>query len=307
MNKVYFFAYFKWGRLDLNMQYCVELSTMPSLFSLYRKIFFGRKPGWDQGLLPQIHVTCPNVTLSAEKVAQYAKVCRYEFDGKLLPVTYLHVLAFRLQAEIFTHAKVTFPLLGMIHLRNQIVCHRVLSIDDIYDFECDLLSSRVTDVGLEFDLVSKVHVAGELVWESVSTYLYRVDRPGRRARPPKTNGMEWQNPINWHLNEDLGRRYAKASGDFNLIHLHPLLSKRFGFDRVLVHGMWSKARCVAELASSIGSRPCRIDVTFKLPLFMPADVSFSAAEAETGFVFELRDIRGRRPYLSGELSFISES
>lgn len=288
------------------MPYCVELNTMPSLFSLYRKIFFGRKPGWDKKLLPNISVSCNNVSLSSEKVAQYAKVCRYQFDGKHLPVTYLHVLAFRLQAEIFTHQQVTFPLLGMIHLRNQITCHHELSVHDIYDFKCQLSSSRISEVGLEFDLVSQVFIQNELVWESVSTYLYRIEQPGRRARPPKTNGMEWQDPVHWHLNDDLGRRYAKASGDYNLIHLHPLLSKRFGFDRVLVHGMWSKARCVAELTASIGSRPCTIDVTFKLPLFMPADVSFSSMEAEKGFVFELRDIRGRRPYLSGELSFIDE-
>ena len=287
------------------MQYCVELSTMPSLFSLYRKIFFGRKPGWDKQLLPRIRVTCSKVALSDEKIAQYSSVCNYPFDGKFLPITYLHVMAFRLQAEIFTHSKITFPLLGMIHLRNQITCHRKLLKDEIFDFECHLETSRITDPGLEFDLVSKVYVDGELVWNSVSTYLYRTEQHGRRARPPKANNMEWENPVEWYLNDALGRRYAKASGDYNLIHLHPLLSKRFGFDRVLVHGMWSKARCVAELAPFIGNRPCTVDVTFKLPLFMPANVTFASTKNETGLIFELRDQRGRRPYLSGELSFLS--
>lgn len=287
------------------MQYCVELNSMPSLFSLYRKIFFGRKPGWNKQPLPHIWVGCANVSFSRENIAQYAKVCNFNFDGKHLPITYLHVLAFRLQAEIFTHSGITFPLLGMIHLRNSITCYRQVFVTEVGDFSCELTGSRESDAGLEFDLISKVHVAEELVWESVSTYLYRIERTGRRVRPPKSNGMAWANPLHWHLNEDLGRRYAKASGDFNLIHLHPLLSKRFGFDRVLVHGMWSKARCIAQLQNNHEFKPCTFDVTFKIPLFMPADVSFSAIESENGKIFELRDLRGRRSYLSGELRYLN--
>lgn len=90
---------------------------MPSLFSLYRKIFFGRKPGWDQQPLPYIKVSAPNVQVSEAKVSQYAQVCGFNFDGKILPPTYLYVMAFRLHAVIFTHDGITFPLLGMIHLK----------------------------------------------------------------------------------------------------------------------------------------------------------------------------------------------
>ncbi|WP_261925021.1 MaoC family dehydratase [Shewanella sp. NFH-SH190041] len=278
---------------------------MPSLFSLYRKIFFGRKPGWDGQPLPHIKVSCDNIHLSVANVAQYAKVCGFDFDGKRLPVTYLHVQAFRLQAYIFIHPGITFPLLGMIHLRNTISSYRTLNVDETYRLECQLQSSTETDSGLEFALISKAFVADELVWESTSTYLYRIEKTGRRARPPKAMPMDWDKPVRWQLSEDLGRRYAKASGDYNLIHLHPLLSKRFGFDRVLIHGMWSKARCIAEMMPAISHRPCCVDVAFKLPLFMPAEVTFAAeANGDDAIRFELRDGRGRRAHLSGELTFL---
>ncbi|WP_407695900.1 MULTISPECIES: MaoC family dehydratase [Shewanella] len=277
---------------------------MPSLFSLYRKIFFGRKPGWDGQSLPQIEVSCAPQTLSADKVAQYAEVCGFEFDGEHLPLTYLYVMAFRLHAVIFTHQAITFPLLGMIHLKNRISRYRPLKISEAYRLDCALTHSELTDAGLEFELVSKAYVGDELVWEAHSVYLYRMESAGRRARPPKGNDMAWDQPQHWQLGEDLGRRYAKASGDYNLIHLHPLLSKRFGFDRVLAHGMWSKARCTAALMDKIGQRPCTLDVSFKLPLFMPAEVSFAAEPMAEGVRFELRDQKGRRPHLSGELHFL---
>ncbi|HSG62690.1 MAG TPA: hypothetical protein VLA24_14775, partial [Pseudomonadales bacterium] len=143
------------------MEHCVELKAMPSLFSLYRKIFFGRKPGWDQQALPSIDVTVPNVRLSALKVEQYAKVCGFEFDGRVLPPTYLYIMAFRLHAVIFTHGAITFPLLGMIHLKNSITQYRTTAVDEAFDIECALTSSTMTDSGLEFELASKVFVDGE--------------------------------------------------------------------------------------------------------------------------------------------------
>ena len=284
--------------------YSIELKAMPSLFSLYRKIFFGRKPGWNEQPLPRIYVSVSNISLSQDKVAQYSSVCGFDFDGTTLPMTYMYVMAFRLHAVIFTHDGITFPLLGMIHLNNSISQYRMLNVDEKFDIECALTSSTVTDSGLEFDLVSKAFVDGELVWESLSTYLYRIENGKRRIRPPKANAMAWESPEAWSLADDLGRRYAKASGDYNLIHLHPVLSKRFGFDRVLAHGMWSKARCIAQMMPQIGERPCKVEVAFKLPLLMPADVTFDSEADEDDLVFELRDKRGRRPHLSGKISFL---
>ena len=162
---------------------------MPSLFSLYRKIFFGRKPGWDQQPLPQIKVTAPHVTVSEAKVSQYAQVCGFQFDGKVLPPTYLYVMAFRLHAVIFTHDWITFPLLGMIHLKSRIQVYRPVTVDETFSLECALTTSRETDSGLEFEFVSKAFVGEELVWESLSTYLYRIDVAGRRVRPPKAIDM----------------------------------------------------------------------------------------------------------------------
>ncbi len=287
----------------MNNAYCVELDAMPSLFALYRKIFFGRKPGWDQQPLPQIKVSAANVSLSELNVRQYAKVCGFEFDGHVLPPTYLYTMAFRLHASIFIHDGITFPLLGMIHLKNRIQVYRPATVEEVFTVECTLTTSRETDSGLEFELVSKAFVGEELVWESLSTYLYRIEIAGRRVRPPKALEMAWDSPQSWELDEDIGRRYAMASGDYNLIHLHPMLSKRFGFARVLAHGMWSKARCMAELMPDIGARPFVVDVTFKLPLLMPAEVGFGYEKNADKWVFELRDSKGRRPHLSGELQF----
>lgn len=288
----------------MSHDYAIELKAMPSLLSLYRKILFGRKPGWDQKPLPNIYVQASNVIASPEKIRQYAEVCGFDFDGSILPPTYLYVWAFRLHATIFTHKAVTFPLLGMIHLKNSISAFRPVRADENLTVQCELTDSRHTDSGLEFDLVSKVFVADELVWQALSTYLYRIESTGRRTRPPKASAMAWENVQQWRLTEDLGRRYAKASGDYNLIHLHPLLSKRFGFERILAHGMWSKARALSQLMPHIGERAFQVDVEFKLPVFMPSEVTFAFESIDNGKSFEMRDAKGRRPHLHGSVTYL---
>lgn len=288
----------------MSHDYAIELKAMPSLLSLYRKILFIRKPGWDQQPLANIYVQTSNVVLSQDKIAQYATVCGFEYDGVTLPPTYLYVLAFRLHAMVFTHKALTFPLLGMIHLKNSISVFRPVKASEVLSVQCELSTSRTTEAGLEFELVSKVYVGDELVWQALSRYLYRIESAGRRTRPPRASAMAWENVQQWQLTEDLGRRYAKASGDYNLIHLHPLLSKRFGFERVLAHGMWSKARCLSQLMPTIGDRPFQMDVEFKLPVFMPSEVTFAFENIDNGKRFEMRDIKGRRPHLQGVISYL---
>ncbi len=73
---------------------------------------------------------------------------------------------------------------------------------------------------------------------------------------------------------DIGRRYGAVSGDRNPIHLYPLSAKLFGFKRQIAHGMWSKARCLAELQNQLPEDAFTVDVQFKLPMFVPATVKF---------------------------------
>ena len=53
------------------------------------------------------------------------------------------------------------------------------------------------------------------------------------------------------LPKALGRQYAMLGGDFNPIHIHSSLARLMGFKEMLIHGMYNKARCIAELEKKI--------------------------------------------------------
>ena len=109
--------------------------------------------------------------------------------------------------------------------------------------------------------------------------------------------------------ENIGRQYAKVSGDYNPHHLSSFFAKFFGFKRAIAHGMWSLARVVASLDKEFGIHDfAMVEAAFKLPIFMPATTTlgyenqYNTEHQNTTIVrFELRDKQKELPHLKGTL------
>ena len=97
---------------------------------------------------------------------------------------------------------------------------------------------------------------------------------------------------------DIGRRYGAVSGDRNPIHLHGWSAKLFGMPRPIAHGMWLKARCLAELEVDAAGRVLRRRA------LQAAAVPARAGRVRraTAAAFEVRDASSGKPHLSGTLS-----
>jgi hypothetical protein len=72
-----------------------------------------------------------------------------------------------------------------------------------------------------------------------------------------------------------------------------------GFPRPIAHGMWSKARCLAGLEGRLPDA-YTVDVSFKLPILLPATVAFSADLGAA--TFALHDARSGKPHLAATLT-----
>jgi acyl dehydratase len=210
-------------------------------------------------------------TLSVDPVAlaHYAHVCGFTLRDEL-PPTYPHVLAFPLHIELL--AKAPFSAVGVVHIANRIVQHRPLLLGEELTLSASVSELRPHRRGRQFDFVSSARVGDELVWEDVSTNLKRGDGDESLPREPAFEAP----PVtaHWRLPDDLGRRYAAVSGDSNPIHMHALAAKAFGFPRAIVHGMWTKARCLAALRLPDAFA---VDVRFKKPILLPSRVTFGEA------------------------------
>ena len=203
------------------------------------------------------------------------------------------MLAFPLAMELLT-GPFPFSPLGLVHVANRIEQLRPLTADERLDLRLWAADLRAHDRGRSFDVLAEASVDGEVVWRDVSTYLHRESKGGGggrdRAEPPPPAAI-------WAVPGDIGRRYAAVSGDSNPIHLRNVTAKALGQPGAIAHGMWTKARCLAALESTLPGA-YTVDVRFKLPLRIPGRVAFSAGDG----AFAVHDARSGKPYLEGTIS-----
>ncbi|MGH3414382.1 MAG: MaoC family dehydratase [Marmoricola sp.] len=249
------------------------------------------------GDLPDLTLHRHDVGIDQHHAAAYAEVCGFE-PSQHLPLTYPHMLAFGLHMQIMTDPSFPYPAVGTVHLGNTIHQHRPIAPEERLDVTASAQNLRPHPKGTLFDLVTTVASAGETVWESTSSYLRvgRGDESAKAERPPfdvvPGNGVQWRLPGN------LGRHYAAVSGDRNPIHLYPLTAKAFGFPRQIAHGMWSKARCVAAIATRLPD-DVTVEVEFKKPILLPGTVDFGSRLVDGGIDFSLTRPKDGKPHLVG--------
>ncbi|WP_411381302.1 MaoC family dehydratase [Pseudomonas sp. MPB26] len=257
------------------------LDTAPFLPPLYWRAALKRKI--TGSTLPEQGLRCP-VSINPTQVAAYRKVCGFA-DSPMLPATYPHILAFGLQMQLLTDQRFPFPLLGLIHLSNRIRIHRPLGGVSELSVGVHAQNLKPHPKGATFDLVTTVEDALGLLWEADSRMLCRgvklEGEPGSDVvQPSPTQVSEL---TRWNAPADIGRRYARVSGDYNPIHLSALTAKLFGFPQAIAHGLWNKARTLAALGEHLPAANIEIDVAFKKPVRLPGAVTLlSSAPGSAG-------------------------
>lgn len=259
--------------------------------------------------MPALRLVRPDVALDPEQIGRYARVCGF-IPEHGVPVTFPHVLAFPLHLMLLTDPSFPWPAVGLVHLANTVWLRRALSVGQSLRIEVESGPLVAHEKGQAFTLHTRIYRRGEAVWDGDSVYLKRAAR-GHAVNVLPAPNTEPRAPApllareaRWQLPTQLGRDYAKASGDFNPIHLHTLSAKAFGFPRAIAHGMWTLGRTLAALQPSKTLAAARAHADFKLPIFLPGETTlWSAAPSPTRRDFEVRDLAGDKPHLRGQFEW----
>ncbi|KRP72499.1 MULTISPECIES: MaoC family dehydratase [Pseudomonas] len=263
------------------------LDSTPSLLPLYWRAALKRKI--TGSTLPERGWRC-RVHVDPKAVAAYRKVCGFT-DSPMLPATYPHILAFGLQLQLLTDKAFPFPLLGLVHLNNRIRIHRPLG--GVGDVSIGVYAHNLQPhaKGATFDIATVVEDALGLLWEAQSQMLCRGVKLEGQA---PNNSVLAPGPLNeltrWKAPTDIGRRYARVSGDYNPIHLSAPTAKLFGFPQAIAHGLWNKARTLAALGEHLPAANIEIDVEFRKPVRLPSEVILRSSAAGSSGEWELKGV-----------------
>src|SRR4051794_26238371 len=298
------------------------LDSSPSILPLYARAALPMIPG--ASLLPFVpggggeipdglDLELTGVAAKPDDVAAYARVCGFALRDQL-PPTYPHMLAFPLHMAVMSDGSFPFGAVGLVHVENSIAQKRPIGIDEEMTIRVRPTKLQPHPKGKTFSLQTEVLVEGEVVWESTSTMLrrgsgngenadvsaMRKEGPSQRATGVDSLDADAPAAAEWKLPADLGRRYAAVSGDRNPIHMHSLTAKPPGSPGATAHGMWTKARALAQLESELPAS-FEVEVRFRKPVLLPARAVFAEEGRGKEILFAVRDARKATPHLEGRV------
>lgn len=302
-----------------------HFSALPKPHTTYANIIksllpIGESEKASKDQLPTATYTVDTLTIDQDNLADYRKICGFAANG-YVPATYFAVLSQSLQMNMMVKEPFPFTMLGLVHIDNSVTQYRRIKDTATFKMTVNFANLKDHPKGQQFDFMTKVYEGEELVWEGTSTYLSRQKTANRNAGEGADTAKDNnKKPVNdfikpaldendihvfFEVPEDIGRRYAFISGDFNLIHLHPLSARAFGFPKAIAHGMWSKAKCLAQF----GELPekFRADVAFKLPILLPSEVELIGKydNRDEDIDFWLLSAKNAKPHLIGVVHDLS--
>ena len=275
-------------------------SQLPKPYLAYPKVIQGlifKKPKGEK-VLPQVEYVVDSFKVDQKHLKAYNEVCGFKNNG-YIPAIYLAVLSQSLQMHMMTQEAFPFAILGLVHIRNQIKQTRKVGVNEQLMLSCKFGEVQAHDKGSQFDFITTAKVGNEVVMQGITTYLARQKTNGKvTAKVTESKAPAYEMQAEWNVSENTGRRYALTSGDFNLIHIHAITAKAFGFKQAIAHGMWSKAKALASLMLPDSYEA---DVWFKLPMYLPSKVEFLTANEGKDIEFLIRNSKNQKPHVSGRI------
>lgn len=228
----------------------------------------------------------PQRTSSTKATAEVSAVSRFAAatglpQTNIAPAPFLHTLGFLPSMELMTAPDFPVPVLGMVHVFNRFTQHAPVPVGADVTLEVAVGHPFKRNEGTELDVTVTGRVDGAVAYEDVSTYYARGVRlpeatetaPERRLELPAGSAV-----ASWKFQSGIGERYARVSGDYNVIHLNSLAAKAFGFPKTIAHGMYTASRAFAQ--SAVRADSFTWDVQFAKPILVPgrADVVVERSE-----------------------------
>lgn len=216
-------------------------------------------------------------------------IAAFRSPGSVAPPFYPATWELGLALEMFAGLDDPLPLGPMVHVSTDMVWTRPIRPGEAVRCRVELERVERVKRGLRLTVLSRNWMgAGQLCCQGTSTFMVRLPRRDgdeRAAEPPRDTAPEtgWTELDSWALPAGAGRRYARASGDYNPIHLWPWTARPFGFRAPILHGFAIAARAAHALIerrlSGDAAALRRMRIAFRAPLPLPSTAELRVSDA----------------------------
>lgn len=225
------------------------------------------------------------------------------------PLTFFYLLAQRAHLSVMLSKSFPWPILGMVHVANKMEWLDAVDMASPFEVQVTIQFPPRAATRKRIRPLYRVEFLQNDICVVRCESTYQVGSSGkpskgRRSRHEQLDLSQWQQLNIWDLDASLGRRYARLSGDYNPIHLHPWLSRWFGFNQPIIHGMYSVARLQADIEKKHGQSMRMLDVSFKRPLALP-NQAVSHIQPQLGHCM-VTDASGSKSFVEGSFRLLGQ-
>ncbi|HEV2149349.1 MAG TPA: MaoC/PaaZ C-terminal domain-containing protein, partial [Longimicrobiaceae bacterium] len=247
-----------------------------------------------------------------------ARIAAFEGPGAVAPPVFHATWETGAALELLTQVAESIPSFGgVVHLESETVPLRPLRPEDRYRCRVELEGTEEDPRGVSLRVSARNwNGAEQLCSEGSARFLVRTREAARAGPKPKgareTGGAAaaeaegWAELARWSLGSGAGRRYARASGDYNPIHLWGWTARPFGFRRPVLHGYCTEAMVAHALVERLfrGDPTAlrRLRIAFRAPLLLPARACLLVREAEGRRSFRVSAVDGEKTFAEGEFT-----
>jgi acyl dehydratase len=231
--------------------------------------------------------------ISRQHLSEYISDLKF-LENQKIPITYLYLFAQRAQLALMLDDRFPFPVMGMIHVSNELTWFAEPDLMTPWWLEIRINKEPITDSGAHYISFDVNFIQNEkAIALCRSRYLAKR---GKKVHSTKESlvmtASSGELVGKYRLAEEAGRIYAKLSGDSNPIHLWKWTARLFGFKKPLIQGMHTLARVTALIEHSRHQKILAIQANFLKPIMLPSEV-------------EVRFLNGQFEVWSGSMRSLS--
>ena len=308
--------------------------------------------------MPTTRLHLKDIVIDEKHLVKYNSLCGFGKQSDFVPITYPLILLFKLQSLLLLQEDFPFPGLGLVHLSNFIEQRKPIFPNSGSDSQlyhatvfCDDKIQRHKK-GYCFTVIAEFYKceqgnseSKELVWKSKSTVLSMSKLSKDILKSMESDMSEYNSQLQedklkacagettWNFPENLGRKFAALSDDYNPIHLTRLSALLFGFTKGhIIHGMCTCARALASIQCEDGEVVFYVNeknrkgvvtfyVEFKTPVYLPGKLLLQTAAVsasphhyvagneprtlDTCFLRVMSGMNATLPHVKGYISYYS--
>lgn len=262
----------------------------PSLFLSYTRGLFRRRNGIKDGeKIPELFTSLKGLKFKKRHLEKFNIQCGLA-ENSGVSILYPMTLVFPVFMRMMSHRRFPFKYVTMLQLRNHIIYHKQININDKLDMSSKIIAHRQVKKGIEIDTQSLIEANGKPYWESVNTYFFpkrsKSEIPLAKVRKHLPLS-DYERELDLACLPRIGWKWAGISGDYNGIHYSKTYAKMMGFKSDFIHPHRLLTHILYRCSPLKESPPQRLNIVLKGPVFYDTGLKLKIKNTDRNTCFDL--------------------